>query len=50
MQFLVESLLLALLGSAGGVVLGALVTAGYATRQHWRVAVPLSGVAILGRG
>jgi putative ABC transport system permease protein len=44
-QFLVESLLLALLGGAGGVVLGALVTAGYATRQHWRVVVPLSGVA-----
>jgi len=44
-QFLVESLLLALLGGAGGVVLGALVTAGYATRQHWQVVVPLSGVA-----
>ena len=44
-QFLVESLLLALLGGAGGVVLGALVTAVYATHQHWQVAVPLSGVA-----
>jgi putative ABC transport system permease protein len=44
-QFLVESLLLALLGGAGGVVLGALVTAGYATRQHWQIVVPLSGVA-----
>jgi putative ABC transport system permease protein len=44
-QFLVESLLLALLGGVGGVVLGALVTAGYATRQHWQVVVPLSGVA-----
>jgi putative ABC transport system permease protein len=44
-QFLVESLLLALLGGAGGVLLGALVTAGYATRQHWQVVVPLSGVA-----
>jgi putative ABC transport system permease protein len=44
-QFVVESLLLALLGGAGGVVLGALVTAGYALRQHWRVVVPLSGVA-----
>jgi putative ABC transport system permease protein len=43
-QFLVESLLLALLGGAGGVLLGALVTAGYATRQHWQVVVPLSGV------
>jgi putative ABC transport system permease protein len=44
-QFLVESLLLALLGGAGGVALGALVTAGYATRQHWQVVVPLTGVA-----
>jgi putative ABC transport system permease protein len=44
-QFLVESLLLALLGGAGGVLLGALVTAGYATRQHWQVVVPLTGVA-----
>jgi putative ABC transport system permease protein len=44
-QFLVESLLLALLGGAGGVALGALVTAGYALRQHWQVVVPLSGVA-----
>jgi putative ABC transport system permease protein len=44
-QFVVESLLLALLGGAGGVVLGALVTAGYALRQHWQVVVPLTGVA-----
>ena len=28
-----------------GVALGALVTAGYATHQHWQVVVPLSGVA-----
>jgi putative ABC transport system permease protein len=44
-QFVVESLLLALLGGAGGVVLGALVTAGYALRQHWQVVVPLAGAA-----
>jgi putative ABC transport system permease protein len=44
-QFLVESLLLALLGGAGGVALGALVTAGYALGQHWQVVVPLTGVA-----
>jgi putative ABC transport system permease protein len=44
-QFVVESLLLALLGGAGGVLLGALVTAGYAMRQHWQVVVPLAGVA-----
>jgi putative ABC transport system permease protein len=43
-QFLVESLLLALGGGAGGVALGALVTAAYALRQHWQVVVPLSGV------
>jgi putative ABC transport system permease protein len=43
-QFLVESLLLALLGGAGGVALGALVTAGYALHQHWQVVVPLAGV------
>jgi putative ABC transport system permease protein len=44
-QFVVESLLLALLGGAGGVALGALVTAGYALQQHWQVVVPLAGVA-----
>jgi putative ABC transport system permease protein len=44
-QFVVESLLLALLGGAGGVALGALVTAGYALNQGWQVVVPLSGVA-----
>jgi putative ABC transport system permease protein len=27
------------------VVLGALVTAGYATQKHWQIVVPLSGVA-----
>jgi putative ABC transport system permease protein len=43
-QFLVESLLLALLGGAGGVALGALVTAAYALHQHWQVVVPLTGV------
>jgi putative ABC transport system permease protein len=43
-QFLVESVLLALLGGAGGVALGALVTAGYALRRHWQVVVPLTGV------
>jgi putative ABC transport system permease protein len=44
-QFVVESLLLALLGGVGGVVLGALVTVGYATHQHWQVVVPFAGVA-----
>src|SRR5262245_20240412 len=44
-QFLVESLLLALSGGAGGVALGALVTTAYALGQHWQVVVPLTGVA-----
>jgi putative ABC transport system permease protein len=44
-QFLVESLLLALLGGAGGVALGAVVTAAYALHQRWQVVVPLTGAA-----
>lgn len=45
-QFLGESLLLAGIGGLGGVLLGAAVTAGYATLQGWGVLVP--GVAIVG--
>ncbi|HET8681879.1 MAG TPA: ABC transporter permease, partial [Micromonosporaceae bacterium] len=45
-QFLVESLVLAAIGGLGGVVLGALATAGYATTQGWPVVVP--AVAWLG--
>jgi len=44
-QFLAESLALALVGGIAGVVLGALVTAGYATSQDEQIVVPLSGVA-----
>lgn len=40
-QFLVESLVLSTLGGIGGVVLGWLITAGYATTQGWDVAVPV---------
>jgi putative ABC transport system permease protein len=40
LQFLTESVLLTLLGGAGGLVLGTLVTLGYAVLQHWPVAVP----------
>jgi putative ABC transport system permease protein len=39
-QFLSESLLLASLGGAAGVALGALVTLGYAESQDWRAVVP----------
>ena len=39
-QFLMESALLSLLGGAGGVVLGAAVTASYALSKDWPVAVP----------
>src|SRR5690606_3104538 len=48
-QFLVEAMALSALGGAGGAVLGAAVTAGYALSQGWRIAVPpwalLGGVA-----
>jgi putative ABC transport system permease protein len=40
-QFLAESLLLSGLGGAGGVVLGAGITAAYALSRSWGVAVPL---------
>ncbi|MFV1971256.1 MAG: ABC transporter permease, partial [Acidimicrobiia bacterium] len=45
-QFLGESLLLASIGGAGGVLLGALVTAAYAASQGWAVLIPT--VAIVG--
>lgn len=44
-QFLIESVLLAGLGGALGVGLGALVTAAYATSRGWELAVPLDGLA-----
>ena len=50
LQFLAESLLLALLGGAGGAVLGIAVTAGYATVQGWPCVVPawasVGGIAV----
>ena len=39
-QFLAESLLLAALGGAGGVLLGVAVTSGYAAAQGWPTALP----------
>jgi putative ABC transport system permease protein len=39
-QFLAESLLLSMLGGAGGVLLGIAVTGGYAALQGWPTVVP----------
>jgi putative ABC transport system permease protein len=39
-QFLAESLMLVVLGGLAGVLLGAVVTVGYAASQGWRVTVP----------
>jgi putative ABC transport system permease protein len=44
-QFLTESLLLSVLGSGGGIVLGTAVTAVYATMQGWPTVVPAWVVA-----
>jgi putative ABC transport system permease protein len=44
-QFLVESVLLAGLGGALGVALGAAMTAVYADLRGWRLAIPLAGLA-----
>jgi putative ABC transport system permease protein len=41
MQFVVESLLLSLIGGAFGALLGYLVTGMYATTQKWPTVVPL---------
>lgn len=41
LQFLGEALLLALLGGGAGILLGGLVTAGYARLQGWPVDIPL---------
>lgn len=40
-QFLTEAVVLAVLGGVAGTALGALLTAGYATRLGWPVTVPL---------
>ncbi|HTE69217.1 MAG TPA: ABC transporter permease [Actinomycetes bacterium] len=44
-QFLAESLLLALVGGLAGVVLGAAVTAAYAASRSWSVVVPAPAMA-----
>lgn len=43
-QFLSEALLLSCLGGGAGIVIGAFVTAGYATLQQWPLALPLWAV------
>jgi putative ABC transport system permease protein len=45
LQFLVESLLLSVLGGAGGVVLGIAVTAGYTRAWWWPTVVPVWAMA-----
>ena len=44
-QFLAESLLLSTLGGVGGVLLGSLVTTGYALTQGWPAVTPAWAVA-----
>jgi putative ABC transport system permease protein len=39
-QFLAEAVLLAMLGGAVGVLLGAISTAVYATTRHWTIVIP----------
>jgi putative ABC transport system permease protein len=45
LQFLAESLLLSLLGGAGGVLLGVVVTAAYATVRGWPTYIPVVALA-----
>ena len=44
-QFLTESLILATFGGIAGVVIGALVTAGYASIRNWAAVVPAYAIA-----
>lgn len=44
-QFMIESSLLSAIGGSLGVVLGAVVTAGYASRQGWIVEIPQTALA-----
>jgi putative ABC transport system permease protein len=44
-QFVTEAVLLAAVGGIAGVVLGAVITGGYAAVRGWTVAVPFGGLA-----
>ena len=44
-QFVVEALLLAALGGITGVLLGALITGGYAAASDWKLAIPVDALA-----
>jgi putative ABC transport system permease protein len=44
-QFLIESVALAMLGGAAGVLAGLLVTFGYTTHQGWTAVIPVTAVA-----
>ncbi|MET8310282.1 ABC transporter permease [Micromonospora sp. NPDC005173] len=45
LQFLVESLLLSALGGLGGILIGVVLTGGYAATQGWPAVVPLWATA-----
>ena len=44
-QFLTESLLLSILGGITGVIMGMLVTAGYAVFREWSIVIPVYAIA-----
>jgi len=44
-QFVVEAMLLAALGGVTGVLLGALITGGYAAASDWTVSIPVDALA-----
>jgi putative ABC transport system permease protein len=44
-QFVVEAIVLAALGGIAGILLGTVVTAGYASSRDWRLAVPIQALA-----
>lgn len=45
-QFLAEALVLAFVGGVAGVVMGAVVTAAYATTQGWEIIIPISAAGL----